>query len=132
MNKPALIILPGELAIWKPTGNDPAPKPPFEDNDRDFYSITRIGREISVVSRPGLVPANTRCQRGWRCVSVKGPLDFSLTGILSSLAVPLAREGIPIFVISTFDTDHILIQEDNLARATVILESAGYHFEPEC
>ncbi len=64
----------------------------------------------------------------WRVMKIVGPLDFALTGILSAVAEVLAREKIPIFVLSTFDTDYILIRTDNLAQARRVLEEAGHRF----
>ncbi len=61
-------------------------------------------------------------------MKVEGPLDFSLTGVLASLAGPLARAGIPIFAISTFDTDYLLVKAANLEAAIAALESVGHVF----
>ena len=62
---------------------------------------------------------------GWRAFKVEGPLDFSLTGIVSSISAVLADNKISIFVVSTFDTDYILVQEKNLAKTKEVL---GNHF----
>jgi hypothetical protein len=48
---------------------------------------------------------------------VQGPLDFSLTGILARLSAPLADAGVPIFVLSTFDTDYVLVRSDHAEAA---------------
>src|SRR5215470_11606505 len=89
-----------------------------------FLSITRTADELSVVC--GSIPEGIPGQRGWRCLKVRGPLDFSQTGVISSMAVPLAEAGVPIFVISTFDTDYILIAETHLERAIATLKIAGF------
>jgi len=60
---------------------------------------------------------------------VETPLDFSLTGILASLAGPLATSSIPIFAVSTFDTDYILVKKQKLAHARRVLEQNGHTFE---
>ena len=65
-------------------------------------------------------------QRGFRALAVVGTLDFALTGIVASLAAPLAAAGISIFGISTYDTDHILVREDRLADAKAVLAAAGH------
>jgi hypothetical protein len=57
---------------------------------------------------------------------VQGPLDFSMIGILASLAAPLATAGVSIFVISTFDTDYLLVRGEDLERAMVTLRKAGH------
>ena len=86
-----------------------------------FVSITRTATELSVVCRQEAVPEGVRCERGWRCLRVAGTLDFSLVGVLASLLNPLAEAGISVFVVSTFDTDYLLVKEDNLEAATEVL-----------
>ena len=76
------------------------------------------------------VPANVKVEPKWRCLKVKGPLDFALTGILASLANPLARAGISIFAVSTFDTDYLLVKEGDLERAAEALSIAGHEPAP--
>jgi len=75
------------------------------------------------------VPADVLCEKGWRCLKVDGPLDFSLTGILTSLAAPLSAAGISIFAISTYDTDYLLLKEEQLDSAIRTLQQYGHHIE---
>ncbi len=127
MEKMTLKLLPERLAIWKiPPGR---PIPSFPQNQPGFWSITRTEEEISVVSDAHKVEGETQVQTGWRCFKVSGMLDFSLTGIIACLSVPLAEAGIPIFTISTYDTDHILIRDHQVNHAIKILESAGHKIE---
>jgi hypothetical protein len=84
----------------------------------------RTAGELSIVHRQ--VPADVVCVHGWRCLKVRGPLGFSQTGGISSIAAPLAEAGVPIFAISTFDTDYILIGETHLEPAIGALTSAGF------
>ncbi len=91
-----------------------------------FVSITRTSEELSIVCPQRQVPAKIRRQEGWRAMKVKGPLDFSLTGILSSLATPLAQEGVSVFAISTYDTDYLLVKEKDLERAIGVLVNRGH------
>lgn len=72
------------------------------------------------------VPAEVRGERGWRCLAVRGPLAFELTGVLASLAAPLAAAGVPIFALSTFDTDYLLIPGARLETALDVLHTAGH------
>lgn len=92
----------------------------------EFFSITRTEEELSLVCPQEVVPDGVQCEKGWRCIMVLGPLDFSLTGILPSLTAPLAEAGISVFAISTFDTDYLLVKADNLQRAVLKLEEAGH------
>jgi len=91
-----------------------------------FYAITRTPRELSIVCPAARVPAATRAQKGWRCFSLAGPIPFEESGVLSSVALPLAVAGIGIFAISTFDTDYVLVPGPRLADAVRALESAGH------
>ena len=93
-----------------------------------FRSVTRTEHEVSVVCRDHDVPEGESVDRGWTVLEVKGPLDFSLTGVISSLVEPLAAAKVPIFVISTFETDYVLVRSSDLARAADALESAGHEF----
>ena len=82
-----------------------------------FHAIVRSPGELTVVCDAGIVPADVRSQKGWRCFRLAGPIAFTETGVLSSIAVPLAAAGIGIFVISTFDTDYVLVPGPRLADA---------------
>jgi GNAT superfamily N-acetyltransferase len=93
-------------------------------------SITRTADELSVVCRQDVVPESVRCERGWRCLRVAGTLDFSLVGVLASLLGPLANAGVSVFVLSTFDTDYLLVKEDKLEKAIEVLSQAGQRVCP--
>jgi len=94
---------------------------------RDFLAVVRTPRELSIVCRDDAVPAtHAEVERGFRALAVAGTLDFTLTGIVASLATPLAAAGISIFGISTYDTDHILVRADRLADAKAVLAAAGH------
>lgn len=92
----------------------------------NFTSITRTGNELSIVCEEKNIPGEVKCEKGWRCLKVLGPLDFALTGILASLASPLAEAGVSIFAISTFDTDYLLVKEDVLDKTKQVLSSKGH------
>jgi hypothetical protein len=93
-----------------------------------FRSVTRTEHEVSVVCRDHDVPEGESVDRGWTVLEVKGPLDFSLTGVITSLVEPLAEAEVPIFLISTFETDYVLVRSSDLARAVDALEEAGHVF----
>jgi hypothetical protein len=82
------------------------------------------------VCREGVVPPGTKCDTGWRIFQVAGPLDFSLTGILSSIAGPLAEAGVSIFALSTFDTDYVMVKAQDVDQAARVLEAAGHRVVP--
>ena len=96
---------------------------------RDLLAVVRTRNELSIVCRDDAVPADhTEVQRNFRGVAVSGTLDFTLTGIIADLAKPLADAGIPIFGISTYDTDHILVRAEHFEAATMALTAAGHTF----
>jgi uncharacterized protein len=91
-----------------------------------LVSITRTRDEVSVVVAEAHVPPDVRAQTGWRALSVRGPLAFSMVGVLAALAAPLAEAQVPIFVVSTFDTDWLLVGADRLDAVLAALEAAGH------
>jgi uncharacterized protein len=113
MKKLNLYLLPEKLGVYRLDPGAPLPGP---DNGT-FFSVTRTADEISVVCREDLIPADCPGEKGFRILKVKGPLDFNLTGILASLLNPLAAAGISVFAVSTYDTDYILVKDENLKPA---------------
>ena len=93
-----------------------------------FRSVTRTEHEVSVVCRDHDVPEGESVDRGWTVLEVMGPLDFSLSGVVTSLVTPLAQAELPIFVISTFESDYVLVRSSDLGRAADALEAAGHVF----
>jgi uncharacterized protein len=91
-----------------------------------FWSVTRSDAELSIVCREEDVPADASAERGWCALELAGPLDFSLTGVVSALVVPLAEAEVPIFVLSTFETDYLLVRERDLERSVSALTAAGH------
>lgn len=118
----SLTLVPYRLAICR---LDAADALPGWAAAGAFFAITRTDDELSIVCQQELAPSDVTCQRGWRCLKVAGPLDFALTGILARLATPLANAGIPVFALSTYDTDYLLVSEDRLAAAVAVLRAAG-------
>jgi len=88
--------------------------------------VRRTVEEISIVCPQTSVPPDVICERGFRCLKVRGPLAFSEIGILESLARPLAEAGVSIFAISTFDTDYLFVPEADLDRGLAALSGAGH------
>ena len=90
-----------------------------------LVSVTRTPEELSVVCDEAGVPDEVRAERGWCALEIEGPIDFNLTGVLAGLTVPLADAGISVFVMSTFDTDWLLVREPQLPVALTALRRAG-------
>lgn len=91
-----------------------------------FTSVTRTTTEISVVCETECVRVSCKEEKGWSLLMVEGPLDFGMIGVLSSISAPLAAAGISIFVLSTFDTDYILLKESVLDHAVEVMRKAGF------
>jgi hypothetical protein len=72
------------------------------------------------------VPADVRCESGWRCLRVNGVIDFSVVGVLASLTGPLAEAGVSVFAVSTFDTDYLLVKEVDFDRSCSALRLHGH------
>lgn len=97
------------------------------DLNKDFYFIGKTDQEISLVCRTEDTPDNTTEREDeWRGFRIQGVLDFSLVGILSKLSGILAQNEIGIFAISTYNTDYILVKEENFERALAVLSAEGY------
>ena len=97
------------------------------NTDTDFWFIGKTGEELSLVCKTEDTPQNTvERDDGWRGFRIRGVLDFSLIGILSKLSGILAEHQIGIFAVSTYNTDYILVKEENYERALTVLASEGY------
>jgi len=118
-----LELLPGTYAVCRLDKDAPVPD---WGTQGPFFSITRTSAELSVVCPDAQVADGVKKEGGWRVLMVEGPLDFSLTGVLASLTSPLARVGISIFSLSTYDTDYLLVKRDQLDKAIHVLEAEGY------
>ena len=118
----SLTVLSGEFSVWRLAAD--APLPPSEPGS--FLSMTRTSDELSVVSQSTDVPEGALAEVGWRCLRVEGPLPFEMMGVLAALSAPLAKAKVPIFVVSTYDTDYLLVKAADLERACAILRDEGH------
>lgn len=122
-----LIVLHGELGVAR---LGPAEPTPGWASAGALSSVTRTAQELSVVCAASAIPAGVQAERDWRCLRVAGPLDLSLAGVLASIAAPLADASLPLFAISTYDTDYVLVRGSDLAAAIECLRSAGHEVLP--
>ena len=118
-----LSLLPERFAISRLAADSPIPGWATQGS---FFSVTRTGDELSIVTELSRVPANVKPQSGWRVLKVQGPFVLSEIGVLSALAVPLADAKISLFAVSTFDTDYLLVASEALSAAIAALERAGH------
>ena len=93
----------------------------------EFCFVGKTDEELSLVCSSEFVPKNTIvCDSGWRAFRIEGILDFSLTGILARAADILANAKIPIFAVSTYNTDYILIKNEFFRKALDVLKENNY------
>ncbi|KJF67340.1 ACT domain-containing protein [Rhizobium nepotum] len=91
-----------------------------------FVSISRTDDELSIVCREDRIPRDVRSDAGWSCLQLQGPFAFDETGIVLSVIEPLSTNEIGIFVVSTFDGDHLLVKSNDLEKALDLLANAGH------
>jgi hypothetical protein len=132
MSEPAdglvLTLLPQSFAICRLQPGDTPPSMPL---DTDVWSVTRMPDELSIVVVEDQVPDTWTAEPGWRCLRVRGPLDFALVGVLASLTAALASWEVPVFALSTFSTDCLLVRAADLERASQALRAHGHKVD-EC
>ena len=118
-----LTLLPERFAISRLAADAPVPDWATHGS---FFSVTRAGDELSVVTEISQVPVGVQSQPGWRVFKVHGPFVLSEVGVLSALATPLADAKISLFAVSTFDTDYLLVAAETLSAAIAALGRAGH------
>jgi len=115
--------LPGSYAIVRLSPDAAIPAWVTKGN---FTSITRAPDELSIVCPTANLPADVNSPHRWICLKLEGPFPFSQTGVLLSFIEPLSANDIPIFAISTYDTDYVLIPEEFGKSSLDVLSAAGY------
>lgn len=102
------------------------------DLTKQFYFLGKTDDEISLVCETADTPEDTAAREdGWRAFRIEGVLDFSLIGILSKISAVLADAEIGIFAVSTYNTDYILVKQEQLDKAAQALRAAGYTVVPQ-
>jgi hypothetical protein len=120
--------LPETYSIVRLRASQPLPPWALRSLDSELlFSITRLSDELSIVCPARCIPSGefTRSD-GWRALRFDGPLDLTATGILASVVRPLAEAGVSVFALATYDTDLILIRDEQLPQAVRALNEAGH------
>ena len=123
MDKATLTVLNDEFTIHRFAPTAPVPPAVFE---RPFYWLGRTDHELSVVCESSVELPADRHESGWSCLKVNGPIDFAVTGLIAGISGVLASAGVGVFVISTFDTDYVLVKSEALRQAAQALRAAGH------
>lgn len=119
--KLTLSLLPEKLGICHLDKKSPIPAWAIENIN--FSSIAKTRNELSIVCPQDKIPGGILAEKDWRAFKVEGSLGFVLPGIVASLSTPLAKAKISIFYISTYETDYLLVKEENLEKAIKILSA---------
>lgn len=122
-----LLELKGDYAVSRLAADEAIPA--WADG-AGFVSISRTEDELSVVCRADRVPGDVRSDAPWTAFKLQGPFPFDATGIALSVIEPLATAGIGIFLVSTFDTDYLLVKGENAERTRMLLTEAGHRLLP--
>jgi hypothetical protein len=121
MPKLTLSILPEKLGICHFEKKSPIPD---WATSGEFFSITKTDQELSIVYPQEKIPAGVLFEKDWRAFRLEGFVEGMYSvGIIASLSKPLAEAGISIFNISTYETNYVLVEEKNLAKAKKILSN---------
>jgi hypothetical protein len=122
-----LDLLPEEYAVCRlPAGSALPASLSSGPDDKSVISVTWAPDELSIICPADRVPADATIEAAWRCLRVVGPLDLALTGVLASLAGPLADARVNIVAFSTYDTDYLLVPAVRLREAVDTLTAAGH------
>lgn len=113
-------VIPGRYAVAR---LDAAAEVPPWCAGGAFTSVTRTPDELSIVCDESAMPDDVRAERGFACIGVEGPIPFDTTGVAAAFTRVLAQKGLSVFMVSTFDTDYLLVRE--LERALEALETLG-------
>lgn len=126
MKNSKLKILEGQFSIHRLSPDKVIPPNIYES---EFYSIVKTDDELSIVCDSSIELPAEESNTDWKCVKFIGPLNFSLTGVLSKISFILANSKISIYALSTYNTDYLLIEASNIIKAKQALITAGYTFE---
>lgn len=96
-----------------------------------FKSITYTADECSIIAPSDALATDQALSvdNDWFIIQIIGELDFSLVGILTQLANPLAENQISIFALSTYNTDYLLIKNHDKEKAIRVLTDHGHTFQ---
>ena len=117
-------VIQGKYAVCKLKANAKIPSFLLEE---EFVSITRTSDELSIVCNESVLGdylddfGKAEVFPNWKCLKVLGPLDFSLVGILAKITNIISEIDVSVFAISTFDTDYIFINNEQLDHVVNVL-----------
>jgi hypothetical protein len=116
-------VLDPELAVVRLEEGEPHAR---WDTGGELWAVVRTPGELTLVCDASRAPVGAQAETGWVALALQGPFPFGVTGILAAVAAPLAAAGVPIFALSTFDTDLMLVKRAQLDHAVAALLEAGH------
>jgi hypothetical protein len=121
-----LQVMLGTFAIYRLPPDATVPPCVF---GQPFFSVTKTIDELSIVAPVDILaefPYQPKVEQSYKALKVEGPLDFALTGILAQLTQPLVMAKIPVFVLSTFDTDYLFLKTDVFDQGLMVLKEHNH------
>jgi len=118
-------ILKGSYSIYQLKNDSFIPDWIF---DSEFFSLTRTKEELSIVCKHVdiTMDSNTKVDKHWRILKINGQLDLSIIGVIAYVSNLLKENKIPIFTVSTYDTDYILVKNQHIDKTLTALENNGH------
>ena len=126
MRSVTFLEMPGTFAVCRLDPMEPIPTWAYSG---ELFSVTRTPEEQSIVCTDRFIPRETKHEAGWRLLKAKGPFAFDEIGIVASFSAPLAAAGVAVFIVSTFDTDYLFVNDAQYALALRALEESGHGVE---
>lgn len=121
-------VLEGTFSIHRFPRDEPVPAKVYSGS---HFWIGKTGDELSIVCESSINIKSEFADHGWSVIKLIGPFELNTIGIVSEVSAALAKENISIFVQSTYDTDYILVKEQNINTAISALKLAGYYYKPQ-
>ena len=98
------------------------------DLSQEYVFVAKTDEELSLVCETSRVPGNAIiCEHGWKALRLEGVIDFEEIGVIADISRIISGAAMSLFVISTYNTDYILLKEANYERSITLLETNGYH-----
>lgn len=120
-----LAVVEGQFTIHRLKLGTPFPK---GITSSPFFSISGSEDELCIVAPDVVWMESEKSDPGWACIKIVDRLQLNETGILAGISAVLAKAKISIFAVSTFDTDYILVKQENLQKAIDTLSARGHKF----
>lgn len=113
----------GKVYVWKETFTIIKSNKPYLNA---FANVIDKNETTVIIEQSKYNEENViEIEKDWKILTFDMVLPFGLVGFLTKVSKVLADEKIPIFAISAYSTDHVLVKEKDLARAEEKLKELG-------